>query len=157
MMGATMEFGSVALLLDLDHTSVAAPRSRLVVNLKMDMMWVANFLELSVYLGYNQLFLLHRYINKVILWCDNLNGQTTTKCSYEQTIGTSFSESASEGMSVSESVKDAIHAGLFDIFSNNLEISTTTGYDWTHASENTKSEQTTVKIEAEAPPGGFIM
>ena len=103
------------------------------------------------------MFLLHRYINKVILWCDNLNGQTTTKCSYEQTIGTSFSESASEGMSVSESVKDAIKAGLFDIFSNNLEISTTTGYDWTQASENTKSEQTTVKIEAEAPPGGFFI
>ena len=60
-------------------------------------------------------------------------------------------------MSVSESVKDAIHAGLFDIFSNNLEISTTTGYDWTQASENTKSEQTTVKIEAEAPPGGFFI
>ena len=60
-------------------------------------------------------------------------------------------------MSVSESVKDAIHAGLFDIFSNNLEISTTTGYDWTQASENTKSEQTTVKIEAEAPPGSFFI
>ena len=60
-------------------------------------------------------------------------------------------------MSVSESVKDAIHAGLFDIFSNNLEISTTTGYDWTQTSEVTKSEQTTVKIEAEAPPGGFFI
>ena len=33
-----MAYIRVALLLDLDHTNVAAPRSRLVVNLKMDMM-----------------------------------------------------------------------------------------------------------------------
>ena len=93
----------------------------------------------------------------MILWCDNLNGQTTTKCSYEQTIGTSFSESASEGMSVSESVAEAIHEGLFDIFSADLEISITTGYDWTHASEATQSEQITIKVEAEAPPGILII
>ena len=92
---------------------------------------------------------------QVILVCDNLLGQTTTKCSYSQTIGTAFSQSASEGMSVSESVADKIHEGLFNIFSNDLEISTTTGYDWTHASEATQSEQITIKFEAEAPPGRY--
>ena len=93
----------------------------------------------------------------MILVCDNLLGQTTTKCSYSQTIGTAFSQSASEGMSVSESVADKIHEGLFNIFSNDLQISTTTGYDWTHASEATQSEQITIKFEAEAPPGRLII
>ena len=92
---------------------------------------------------------------KVVLVCDNLLGQSTIKCSYSQTIGTAFSQSASEGMSVSEPVANAIHAGLFDIFSNDLEISITTGYDWTHASEATQSEQITIKVEAEAAPGRY--
>ena len=85
--------------------------------------------------------------------CDNLLGLAAAKCTYSHTVGTAFSESASESMSVSESVKYAIHAGLFNIFSEDLEISATTGYDWTHTTDATKSEQTTIDVEAEAPAG----
>ena len=85
--------------------------------------------------------------------CDNLLGLAAAKCTYSHTVGTAFSESASESMSVSESVKYAIHAGLFNIFSEDLEISVTTGYDWTHTTDATKSEQTTIIVEAEAPAG----
>merc|ERR1712038_667902 len=93
----------------------------------------------------------------VVLVCDNLLGQATTKCTYQQTIGTAFSESASQGMSVSGAVSNAIHAGLFRLFSEDLDISVTTGYDWTHVSEATQSEQITMKIEAEAPPGTVLI
>ena len=96
------------------------------------------------------------FMSQVVLVCDNLLGQATTKCTYQQTIGTAFSESASQGMSVSGAVSNAIHAGLFRLFSEDLDISVTTGYDWTHVSEATQSEQITMKIEAEAPPGRFL-
>ena len=92
-------------------------------------------------------------ITQVVLVCDNLLGLAAAKCTYSHTVGTAFSESASESSSVSVAVKEAIHAGLFDIFGADLEISATTGYDWTHTTDTTKSEQTTIIVEAEAPAG----
>ena len=107
--------------------------------------------NLVIYLGVIQLKRI--FITQVVLVCDNLLGLAAAKCTYSHTVGTAFSESASESMSVSESVKVAIHAGLFNIFSEDLEISATTGYDWTHTTDATKSEQTTIIVEAEAPAG----
>ena len=40
-----------------------------------------------------------------------------------------------------------------NFYSSGVGLSETTGYDWTETSEATKSEQVTVTVEAEAPPG----
>ena len=50
-------------------------------------------------------------------------------------------------------VEAELKAEFFDIFSADIGVSATTGYDWTHATDSTKSEQTTITVEAEAPPG----
>ena len=42
-----------------------------------------------------------------------------------------------------------------NVLSSGVGFSETTGYDWTKTSEVTKSEQVTVTVEAEAPPGEF--
>ena len=90
---------------------------------------------------------------QVVLVCDNTQGVVTTKCSYSQTVGTVFSESVEEGMSVDTTVKAEMSAQFWGMFSGGLGVSETTGYDWSRTSEAAKSEQVTVTVEAEAPPG----
>ena len=85
--------------------------------------------------------------------CDNTQGVAPTKCTYSHTIGTKFSDTLSEGMKVDITVEAELKAEFFDIFSADIGVSATTGYDWTHATDSTKSEQTTITVEAEAPPG----
>ena len=53
-------------------------------------------------------------------------------------------------------VEAELKAEFFDIFSADIGVSVTTGYDWTHATDSTKSEQTTITVEAEAPPGKYL-
>ena len=78
---------------------------------------------------------------QVILQCDNLDGQTTTKCSYAHTVGTEYSNEVSEGMSVDETVEMAMEAQFWEIFKESLGTSVTTGYNWGQVSTETKSEQ----------------
>ena len=54
-------------------------------------------------------------------------------------------------------VEAELKAEFFDIFSADIGVSVTTGYDWTHATDSTKSEQTTITVEAEAPPGKYLV
>ena len=89
----------------------------------------------------------------MVLVCDNTQGVVTTKCSYAQTEGTVFSEAVEEGMSVDTTVKAEMAAQFWGMFSGGLGVSQTTGYDWSRTSEAAKSEQVTVTVEAEAPPG----
>ena len=52
----------------------------------------------------------------VILSCDNLHGKTQTKCTYSHTVGTEFSESMSNGMSVDVSVSLELEAQFWEVF-----------------------------------------
>ena len=90
---------------------------------------------------------------EVVLVCDNTQGVVTTKCTYAQTVGTVFSETVEEGMSVDTTVEAEMAAQFWGMFSGGLGVSQTTGYDWGRTSEAAKSEQVTVTVEAEAPPG----
>ena len=56
-------------------------------------------------------------------------------------------------MSVDTTVRAEMAAQFFGMFSGGLGVSETTGYDWSRTSEAAKSEQVTVTVEAEAPPG----
>ena len=52
----------------------------------------------------------------VVLVCDNVTGQTSTKCTYSQTISTQFSDSVSEGMSVDTMVQEEMEAMFWGLF-----------------------------------------
>merc|ERR1719320_1528937 len=71
----------------------------------------------------------------VVLICDNTMGLTTTTCSYSLTIGTQFSDSMSQGMSIDTTVEAELQAQFWGIFSGSLGVSETTGYDWTQTSD----------------------
>ena len=84
----------------------------------------------------------------MVLVCDNTQGLVTTKCSYSQTVGTQFSDSMEEGMSVDTTVEAEMAAQFWGMFSGGLGVSESTGYDWSRTSEAAKSEQVTVTVEA---------
>ena len=89
-----------------------------------------------------------------ILVCDNTNGLTAPlKCTYQQSIGTVYSESTSESMGIDSTISEAISAGLFDSFGIEIGVSLTTSYDWTQVSEQTQQTVITITVEAEAYPG----
>merc|ERR1711976_340715 len=71
----------------------------------------------------------------VVLVCDNTGGVVDTYCSYAHTVGTAYSKSMSEEMSISVGVSASMSASYFGLFSASLEVSATTGYDWSQTTE----------------------
>merc|ERR1719450_1206222 len=67
--------------------------------------------------------------DEVILWCDGRNAVVDTKCTYEKTIGTEFSNEISEGMSIDETIEYEMSAQFWGIFEERMGMSETTGYD----------------------------
>ncbi len=59
-------------------------------------------------------------------------------------------------MSVDVTVSASMKASFWGIFEASLGVSATTGYDWTHATDVTMSEQVTVEVKASVRPG-FIL
>ena len=93
-----------------------------------------------------------------------------TYCSYSHTVGTAYSESMTDEMSISVGVSYSMSASYFELFrlkivfyfhhfflidfvSESLEVSATTGYDWSQTTETTMNEQTTIELQATAPAG----
>jgi hypothetical protein len=73
----------------------------------------------------------------VVLVCDATNAITDTECNYIKTMGTTYTESYSNSMSVDVTVKNEMSSKFFDIFSEKIGISVSTGYDWSYASSET--------------------
>jgi len=88
-----------------------------------------------------------------ILECDNVDGIVDTECEYQLTLGTTWSESTSNSFSIDAGVEYAISAGLFGLFSNEIGVSSQTGYDWTDVSEVTTSDAQTFTVRSTAPAG----
>ena len=63
-------------------------------------------------------------------------------------IGTTWSSSASESMSIDETIEYAMSESFFGMFSKEIGMSSTTGYDWTHTSSEAKSETEEFNLEA---------
>ena len=57
-----------------------------------------------------------------VLVCDNTNGAVDLHCSYSHTVGTAYSTSMSEQMSVSVGVKAEMSADFFELFRLNLLV-----------------------------------
>ena len=93
---------------------------------------------------------------EVVMLCDATKAETDVECNYIKTIGTSYTESMSTSMSVDITVKNEMTAKFFDIFSEKLSISVTTGYDWSFVSSETVSEEHSVTIQSSAPKGYIL-
>merc|ERR1712136_306247 len=87
-----------------------------------------------------------------IIQCDNTQSSTELLCSYAKTIGTTWSQSSQESMHWDTTIEYAMHAGFFNMFSEDLGISVTTGYDWTHVSSQAQSETESFTVESTVPP-----
>lgn len=94
---------------------------------------------------------------QTILVCDNIGGTSPFPCSYEESIGTVWSESTSQDMGIDYTIEETISAGLFDIFGVDLGISATTSYDWTHVTEKTQQNVITVTASLTAQPGETVI
>lgn len=84
--------------------------------------------------------------------CDFSQSSTTGKCTYSKTIGTTWSNEVSESMSIDVTIESALSATFFRIFSTELSVSASTGYDWTRTSSQAKSEAVTTTVEVDVPP-----
>ena len=94
---------------------------------------------------------------ETILVCDNTDGVTAPlKCTYQQSIGTIWSESTSESMGIDSTISETISAGLFETFETQIGISVTTEYDWTHVSEQTTQLVVTTTETMYAQPGEHL-
>jgi len=89
----------------------------------------------------------------LIFVCDAVDALKPVKCTYQRTIGTSYTAETSEHMEISEEVSLEITVGLFNLFEETLGVSATTGYDWTHTSSSTMEEEETFTVEVETTPG----
>ena len=78
--------------------------------------------------------------------CDNSDGVVIVGCKYMKTIGTSFSEEVAESMSISASISASMEASFFRLFSTTLEMSVTTGYDWSKVSSSVSSEEENYEV-----------
>ena len=56
-------------------------------------------------------------------------------------------------MSIDVSIEAALEASYIELFGATLGISAATGYDWTHVSSETMSEEHSYEVDTEVPPG----
>jgi len=89
----------------------------------------------------------------VVLDCDATNAIVDTECNYMKTMGTTYTETYSNSMSLDVTVKAAMEAKFFDFFSEKIGVSVSTGYDWSYVSSETVSKEESIEIKGTAPAG----
>ena len=89
----------------------------------------------------------------VVLRCDATGAIDPVGCDYIKKIGTKWSNEMSESISVSATIEYELGVDLFELFSEKIGVSMTTGYNWKHTSSETKSVTEEFKVLADAPPG----
>merc|ERR1712064_222228 len=92
-----------------------------------------------------------------IMQCDNSNNDVEAKCTYTKTIGTTWTTEVSNSMSIDATIEYAMSASFFSFFSEELGISVSTGYDWTHTSSEAKSETQEFKVETVVNPHSILI
>jgi len=90
---------------------------------------------------------------EVVLDCDATNAIVDSECNYMKTMGTTYTETYSNSMSLDVTVKAAMEAKFFDFFSEKIGVSVSTGYDWSHVSSETVNKEESIEIKGTAPAG----
>jgi len=73
-----------------------------------------------------------------IMQCDNTLSSVETLCSYTKTIGTTYTTTVQNSMSIDVTIEESMSTDFFRKFSAEIGVSATTGYDWTHISTEAK-------------------
>ena len=82
----------------------------------------------------------------VVLSCDASNAVTPVSCTYTKSIGSSYSQSVNESMSLDTSIETELKVQYFGLFSSQLSTSVETGYDWNHVSTEAMSEEVSIEV-----------
>jgi len=93
----------------------------------------------------------------VVLKCDALQSPQEVTCQYTKTIGTHWEDEIKKQFNISARVSAEIQGHFFKLFSANIGVSVNTGYDWTHISIETMSEEVSVQVESSAQPGQLLI
>ena len=83
---------------------------------------------------------------QVVLSCDAQDSAQPVTCNYDRTIGTSFSSTVSDSMSIDPTIKEELNSQFFLLFASSIGVSKTTGYDWTQVSGEAQSGESTVEV-----------
>jgi len=86
-----------------------------------------------------------------VMTCDNSQSAVETTCTYQKSIGTTWTQTAQNSFNIDEGIEESMKAGFFDFFEVEIGISINTGYDWTHISTEAKEEVETYTVSQIVP------
>ena len=78
--------------------------------------------------------------------CDATQSPQEVRCQYTKTIGTNWEDEVKKQFDISARVSAEIQGHFFKLFSAGIGVSVNTGYDWTHISIETMSEEVSVEV-----------
>ena len=81
-----------------------------------------------------------------VLECDALDAAIDVKCTYSKSVGTKYSQSVNESMSLDASIEEELKLQYYKRFYFGVGISVETGYDWTHVSSEAREYETTIEV-----------
>ncbi len=82
----------------------------------------------------------------LVLFCDATDAIQDTTCTYTKTVGSAYTNSVEESMSIDATIAYELSEQFFGLFEESIGISVSTGYDWGHVSEETKSEEESIEV-----------
>jgi len=88
-----------------------------------------------------------------VTYLDNSQSSTPTTFTFSQSIGVTLGHDETNSGSISTTIKNAITVSLGEIFSYTLDISTTTGYDWSQKDSTTWEDKKTYTVSQDVPGG----
>ena len=104
----------------------------------------------------HSLYFLFFFVQMVVT-CDNRLSAIKTDCSYEYTLGTTYSNSITESMSVSSTISADIGLEFESLFSASVSSSLTTGYDFARTYDFSQSVSKAITVETSVEPGERLL
>lgn len=94
---------------------------------------------------------------QAVMQCDNSASQhTPMSCRYTKVVGTGYTDSWSESMSIDESISVSMKESLYGIFEEEIGISISTSFNWGTAGSEVFNEQTELEITINVDPGYIL-
>lgn len=94
---------------------------------------------------------------ETVVYCDNKEGKGTARCTYSVSIGTTYSESATNSMKISDSVAMSIQEGLSEIFKADESETLTLGFDWSKTSTLSSEKTSKIDVTEDVDPGKILL
>merc|ERR1712032_779664 len=88
-----------------------------------------------------------------VTYLDNSQSSAATTFTFSQSIGITLGHEESNGGSIDTTIKNGIELSLFETFKWTLDISVTTGFNWSQKDSTTWSDQKTYTVSQSVPAG----